>query len=133
MQPDAEIACLITGAASGIGAALARRLILHTRRNEAGLQRAADDARNRGAEAVTLLGDLARPQACEAAVVACTATLDWFVSNAGFADKRPVAGLPADAVRASYAAITDAFFIWRTPPNRCSPKASTGGSLRFPA
>lgn len=63
-----------------------------------------------GAETELVFGDLSDPAACRAAVEACGGRLDWLVSDAGFADKRRVAELPADAVRASHAGITDAFF-----------------------
>jgi 3-oxoacyl-[acyl-carrier protein] reductase len=112
-----RITCLITGAASGIGGRLARRLagpdvrlVLHTRRNRAGLEAVAGAAAEKGAETITAYGDLADPTACQDAVAACGGRLDWLVSNAGFADKRAIADLPEDAVRASHAAITDAFF-----------------------
>lgn len=109
--------CLITGAASGIGRALAgrlassqTRLVLHTRQNRDGLAAVAAEAQARGAETVLAFGDLSDPGACKDAVAACSGQLDWLVSNAGFADKRRMAGLPEDAVRFAHAGITDAFF-----------------------
>lgn len=109
--------CLITGVASGIGRALAlrlaapgRRLVLHTRKNQEGLEAVASAAREQGAETVLAYGDLSDPAVCKAAVEACGGSLDWLVSNAGFADKRHIPDLPADAVRHAHAGITDAFF-----------------------
>ncbi|MFE3837286.1 SDR family NAD(P)-dependent oxidoreductase [Pseudogemmobacter sonorensis] len=88
---------LITGAATGIGAAIARRmagpgarLVLHTGRNAEGLEALAADLRARGAGVVTALGDLARPETAPALVEAARAGfggLDQIVSNAGRAQK----------------------------------------------
>lgn len=115
-MPD-QTTCLITGAASGIGRALAlrlagpqTRLVLHTRKNREGLEAAAAEAQAKGAETVLVYGDLSDPAACAAAIDACGGRLDWLVSNAGFADKRRVADLPEDALRYAHAGITDAFF-----------------------
>ena len=94
---------LITGAASGIGAAAARALaapgtglVLHTRKNAAGLAAVAAAARERGAEVREALADLAEPDA-PARLVAEAASawggLDVLVANAGFADRTPVAAL----------------------------------------
>lgn len=92
---------LVTGAASGIGAACARRLaapgtalLLHTRRNEEGLARVAAEVRARGAAAETMLGDIADP-ALPAALVERAlerfGRLDGLVFAAGFADRTPIA------------------------------------------
>ena len=66
-------AILITGAASGIGAATAARLagpgvglLLHSRHNQAGLERVAAAARAAGAEVATALGDLVVPEVAAA-------------------------------------------------------------------
>jgi NAD(P)-dependent dehydrogenase (short-subunit alcohol dehydrogenase family) len=97
---------LVTGAASGIGAATCRALarpdvalLIHTRRNAAGAERVAAEARAAGAVAETMLADLAEPPAAQALVdraVAAFGGLNVLVSNAGFADRTPVASL-ADA------------------------------------
>lgn len=111
---------LITGAASGVGAAVTRRLavpgarlFLHTRKNRDGLERVAAAAVDAGAEVATGLADLAAP-AEGAALVDAAATrfggLDRLIANAGFADRRTIADLPADGVAESFAPIADAFF-----------------------
>jgi 3-oxoacyl-[acyl-carrier protein] reductase len=90
-------AILVTGAATGVGAATARRLagpgvalLLHTRKNEAGLTTVAAEARAKGAQAETIRGDLAdpaTPAALVAAAVARFGRLDAVIANAGFADR----------------------------------------------
>ncbi len=110
---------LVTGAASGIGAATCRALagpgvglLVHTRRNRAGAEAVAAAARVAGAEAEVALGDLAEAALPAALVDACVArfgALDVLVSNAGFADRTPVADLADDAFARSIDAIAFAF------------------------
>ncbi|HVY15381.1 MAG TPA: SDR family oxidoreductase [Rhodopila sp.] len=111
---------LVTGAASGIGAAIARRfagpdaaLLLHTRRNRDGLDAVAAEAQAAGALTAIATGDLAEPAVADAVVGAATDAfggLDVLVSNAGFADRTPFATLSGAALRASTEAIQGAFF-----------------------
>ncbi|WP_376098877.1 SDR family NAD(P)-dependent oxidoreductase [Roseomonas sp. CCTCC AB2023176] len=102
---------LVTGAASGIGAACCRRLagpgiaiLVHTRKNEDGAGRVAEAVRAAGGEAVVMLGDMADP-ALPAALVAQAAArfggLDVVVANAGFADKTPTRDLDDPRMAAS--------------------------------
>lgn len=106
---------LITGAASGIGAAVVRAMAgpgtaiaVHTRKNRDGAERVAAAARAAGATAHVLLADLAEPEA-PARLVAEAAEalggLDVLVSNAGFADRTPLASLTDPAFAASHDAI----------------------------
>jgi NAD(P)-dependent dehydrogenase (short-subunit alcohol dehydrogenase family) len=98
---------LVTGAATGVGAATARRLaapgvslLLHTRKNEAGLAAVAAEVRAKGAEAETLLGDLAdpaTPAALVAGAVARFGRLDAVIANAGFADRTSAMDLTDEA------------------------------------
>jgi len=91
---------LITGAATGIGAACARGMagpgtgfIIHTRKNEAGAQAVAEAVRAAGGEAEVMLGDIGDPSLPAALVeraVARFGRLDVVVANAGFADKTPM-------------------------------------------
>jgi NAD(P)-dependent dehydrogenase (short-subunit alcohol dehydrogenase family) len=106
---------LVTGAASGIGRATAEALAapgvalaLHTRKNEAGLARVAEAVRAKGASAQMFLGDLAEAGAPERLVAESAAALgglDVLVSNAGFADRTPVAALTDAGFAASLDAI----------------------------
>jgi NAD(P)-dependent dehydrogenase (short-subunit alcohol dehydrogenase family) len=111
---------LVTGAASGIGAATCRAmaapgvaLLVHTRRNRAGAERVADMARAAGADAAVGLGDLAEPAVADALVRQASATfggLNVLVSNAGFADRTPFADLTDTAMTASMETIHGGFF-----------------------
>jgi NAD(P)-dependent dehydrogenase (short-subunit alcohol dehydrogenase family) len=110
---------LVTGAASGIGAAACRALggpdaaiLVHTRRNRDGAERAAAAVRERGGEARVLLSDLAEPGAPERLVADAAAALgglDALVSNAGFADRTPVSALDDAGFARSHDAIAFAF------------------------
>jgi NAD(P)-dependent dehydrogenase (short-subunit alcohol dehydrogenase family) len=95
---------LVTGAASGIGAACCRlmagpdgAIVVHTRRNREGAERVAAFVRDRGGAAHVVLGDLSQPgvpeRVVEEALAALGGGMDVLVSNAGFADRTPVAGL----------------------------------------
>ncbi|WP_367716564.1 SDR family oxidoreductase [Nitratireductor sp. GISD-1A_MAKvit] len=89
---------LITGTASGIGAACARTLaapdtalVLTTRSNEESMEKVADECRQKGASASTIRVDLTSEDAAETLVNHALDThggLDQIVSNAGKGDKR---------------------------------------------
>jgi NAD(P)-dependent dehydrogenase (short-subunit alcohol dehydrogenase family) len=111
---------LVTGAASGIGAAVCRRmaqpglvLVVHTRRNADGAEAVAQEARARGAEAMVMLGDLADPAVPKylvAETMSRCGALDVLVSNAGFADRTRFGELTDEAFGRSSDAIEWAFF-----------------------
>jgi NAD(P)-dependent dehydrogenase (short-subunit alcohol dehydrogenase family) len=111
---------LVTGAASGIGAAVCRTLaapgvamLVHTRRNREAAEAVAAAVCRAGAAAEVALGDLAEPEVATALVdeaVARFGGLDVLVSNAGFADRTPLAMLTDAAMTASVEAIQGAFF-----------------------
>ncbi len=115
----AERNILVTGAASGIGAAACRALAgpgvaiaVHTRGNREGSARTADAVRARGGEAVEVFCDLSLPGAPEHAVEEAAGLLgglDVVVSNAGFADRTPVAALTDEGFARSHDAIALAF------------------------
>ncbi len=114
---------LITGAGSGIGAALARRLassdaalLLHSRgKDDAGrarLHSVAQACREQGARVETVLGDLAASGIGAGAVEKALASfgrLDHVVHNAGFADRRGFGELTRDDLEATLRAMPGAF------------------------
>ncbi len=124
MKTEFERVVLITGAASGIGAAVVRAvagpgtaLLLHTRANAAGLESVAADAQAAGAVVATHLGDLSAGGVAESLVASARKEfggLDQIVSNAGYADKRVFGDADAAALRLSLATVTEAFFSLAT-------------------
>ena len=110
---------LVTGAASGIGAATCRALaapgvglLIHTRQNRAGAEQVAEEARTAGAEVELAFGDLADPAVPAALVAACVARfggLGVLVSNAGFPDRTAIGALSDAAFARSVDAMPFAF------------------------
>ncbi|MEQ9642558.1 MAG: SDR family oxidoreductase [Alphaproteobacteria bacterium] len=118
-DPDRRVV-LLTGAASGIGAAAAGRLAaagcdlaLHTGQNRDGLAAVAASCEAAGARVKQMLGDLADEAVPAGLVERATADfgrLDVLVANAGFADRRGFEELDAAALARSLDAITASFF-----------------------
>ena len=119
--PDRTLrVALVTGAASGIGAATCRRLarpdlrlMLHTGQRREQVEAVAEDCRAKGAICHVTLGDLADPDV-PARLIAETADrcggLDALVANAGFADRRRLGELDADGFARSVATNLRSFF-----------------------
>jgi NAD(P)-dependent dehydrogenase (short-subunit alcohol dehydrogenase family) len=111
---------LVTGAGSGIGAAVCRRLAapgralaIHTRANRANAEQVAAVAQQAGAETVVLLGDLAESGTSAQLIEATRARfgrLDQLVHVAGYADRKPFGKQDEAGVERSLATITKAFF-----------------------
>ncbi|HEY4168492.1 MAG TPA: SDR family oxidoreductase [Reyranella sp.] len=130
---------LITGASSGIGAAAARALAapetaiaIHARKNRSGAERVAQQVGAAGAEALVLEGDLGQAGVGTRLVeetVARFGKVDGVVSNAGFADRRPVGEVDRAAWDASLAGMTSAFFELATAAKPWLVKAGAQGRL----
>jgi 3-oxoacyl-[acyl-carrier protein] reductase len=111
---------LITGSSSGIGASLARSVaapdtavVVHARKNFEGCERVAAVAKQAGAETLIVQGDLAEKGVATRLVeetVQKFGRLDVIVSNAGFADRRPIGEVDRATWDAGLAAMTSAFF-----------------------
>ena len=109
---------LVTGAASGIGAALCRRLatpetklFIHSRSNKDGLSQAAAEVQSKGCNVDMLLGDLAEPKSAKEIIdsIASIGGLDGIIANAGFADKTPLSDLNDATLAYSHASMPAAF------------------------
>jgi NAD(P)-dependent dehydrogenase (short-subunit alcohol dehydrogenase family) len=111
---------LVTGAASGIGAAIARRLAgagarlaLHTGKSRDRLESVATICRAKGAECKLLLGELAEPATPVRLIEETTKRfggLDGLIANAGFADKHRLADLEDDTFAYSLDVIAKGFY-----------------------
>jgi NAD(P)-dependent dehydrogenase (short-subunit alcohol dehydrogenase family) len=111
---------LVTGAGSGIGAALCRRLAgpgrslaIHTRAKRENAERVAAIVREKGGEAHVVLGDLAESGTAARLVEETKARfgrLDHLVHVAGFADRKKFGAQDEAGIERSLATITKAFF-----------------------
>lgn len=107
---------LITGAASGIGAELARQIaapdtafILHTRARREALEAVAADLRDSCAGSICVTGDLADPDTAPALARAAQdeyGRLDQVVSAAGYARRGALAQTEAGDLEAAWRAMT---------------------------
>jgi NAD(P)-dependent dehydrogenase (short-subunit alcohol dehydrogenase family) len=126
LQPAAQRpgrTIVVTGAASGIGAAIARRLaspdtrlLLHTRgasdASQARLAEVRHACESFGAQCATWFGDLTDTSAAARLVDAARdafGPIDQFVSNAGFATRQRVADIDDEAFARTLAAMPGAF------------------------
>ena len=132
MSPGRRI--LVTGAASGIGAALCRRMsepgtwiLVHTRRNREGAEKVAEEVRAAGGVAEIDLVDLADAGAGRALVARAVEKfggLDVLIANAGYALRKSALEAGDDAFEAAHGVISRGFYEMATaaiPHLRASP------------
>jgi 3-oxoacyl-[acyl-carrier protein] reductase len=129
---------LVTGAGSGIGAALCRRLaapgrglVIHTRAKRENAEQVAAAVRAKGAEAHVLLGDLAESGVAAGLVDDAKARfgrLDHLVHVAGYADRKKFGVQDEAGIERSLATITKAFFALTTAALPLL-EASSGGRV----
>jgi 3-oxoacyl-[acyl-carrier protein] reductase len=125
---------LVTGAASGIGAALCRRMaepgtsiLVHTRRNREGAEKVAEEVRAAGGIAEIDLVDLADAGAGRALVARAVEKLgglDVVIANAGYALRKSALEAGDDAFEAAHGSISRGFYEMATaaiPYLRASP------------
>ncbi|MBI77166.1 MAG: short-chain dehydrogenase [Rhodospirillaceae bacterium] len=111
---------LITGAASGIGGAVASRIakpgnscMLHSRKNESGLEKRVSELREQGCKAYAVLGDLTDQGFAEnliAKTISKIGGIDQIVSNAGFAERGVFGEVEAKSVFTAEKGMPEAFF-----------------------
>lgn len=116
---SAKRTTVITGAASGIGGALARRLagpdvnlLLTTRSNEGDLRLVAEAAKGLGSRVETVCCDLADPNEVKSVVsraVDVFGGIDAIVSNAGSADRTPLGELNQSDLHRAFDVMAAAF------------------------
>jgi NAD(P)-dependent dehydrogenase (short-subunit alcohol dehydrogenase family) len=134
-----EPVALITGAASGIGAALARRLaaratggLILIDRDQAGLSAAADSIVDPPERVSTMVFDVSDPERWRDAadfVAGQFGRLDWAVANAGIAHAAPIADLDYEDWRRVLAVNLDGVFLTLQTAMQLMRQNSQGGSI----
>lgn len=120
MENSDEIVTVVTGAGSGIGAAVCRRLarpgarlLVHTGSDRGKAHRLAAELQRAGAKPVVAVESFADPARAAGVIDAAAQAwgrVDRVVHAAGFADRRPIGTLDGAGFEAALATNTTAFF-----------------------
>lgn len=127
---------LISGAGSGIGAAIATKLaaketllIIHTKQNKLGLQNVAYTCQSLGADVICHYGNLTEQSTIDGLVQVLknnTDHLNGLVCNAGYPDWRSFEELDQQGLAQSYAVIIDATFALLNQCTKLLIKSNAG-------
>jgi len=127
---------LVTGGASGIGAAICRRMsnknarfLVHTRANQAGLEKTLIDIERNGGKAYSELADLEVKGSARLLIERaqkCLGGLDILVANAGYALRTPITDVSDEEFEKAHAIISRSFFELATAATPLLKKSDFG-------
>lgn len=138
MQDDQHKACIVTGAAGGIGSAICRRLaaqnmrLLMVDQEPSSLNHMAESVANCGGQVVALVADLARPEAVAEVLdtaVGNFSRIDALFNVAGIMDTRPFLEIQADLWDRIFAINTRSVFLLTQGAAKQMVRQEQGGAI----